>query len=700
MDRLERHPGGDDYHRLWINPANPGIILLAGDQGAAVTVNGGRTWSSWYNQPTAQLYHVSADNAFPYNVYGGQQESGSVCIASRSNDGQITEREWHPVGAEEWGYVVADPLNSNIVYGGKLSKYNKITGQIQDISPDCHNGRYRFLRTAPLVFSPTDNKTLYYAGNVIFKTTDGGDTWEVISPDLTRTSYTIPPSIGVYFNDTMNYMKPRGVVYTIALSQLDPNLIWAGTDDGLMQLTHDGGRNWGNVTPPAITGWNKISMLEASHFDVYTAYAAVNCIRLDDEHPHIFRTRDGGKTWKQIVNGLPDAPINTVKEDPLCKGLLFAGSETAVYVSFDDGDHWQSLRLNMPASSIRDLAIKDNDLIAATHGRSFWILDDITPLRQISEIHTMPVILYKPEPAYRIRWDMWPDTPLPPDEPAGKNPPDGAVIDYYLNKNSKDTVTLDILDSAGNLVRRYTSKDSMYKIPAVNIPLYWIRPRQILSADSGSHRFLWDMHYTHLNTPPAYPISAVVGQTAPAATSPWVMPGTYTVKLTVNGKSFTQPLVVEMDPRVKTSTDALLQQHNLSMLCYHDEQKIFPLLQTISSLQEQLYAIPDKIARGINQDLLRNKIDTCFFKLGALHHAISDPSADGKISLIDDIQNMFTNLEGADSQPPAQYIAETNICHAKFEKLWQFWGVMQQELNQLNSNLQAQHLPQVKWNER
>ncbi len=690
-------PGGDDYHRLWINPENTDVILLAGDQGAAVTVNGGRTWSSWYNQPTAQLYHVSADNAFPYNVYSGQQESGSVGIASRGNDGQITERDWHPVSAEEYGYVVADPLNPNIVYGGKISKYNKLTGQAQDVSPNCHDGKYRFIRTAPIVFSPVDNKTLYFAGNVIFKTTDGGNSWDVVSPDLTRTSYTIPASVGAYKNDTMKYMKPRGVVYTIALSPLDENLIWAGSDDGLIHVTHNGGNTWEDVTPPTITDWNKISMLEASHSDRMEAYAAVNCIRLNDEHPHIFRTKDGGKTWKEIVNGLPEAPINSVKEDPIRKGLLFAGSERAVYVSFDDGDHWQSLRLNMPATSIRDLTIKDNDLICATHGRSFWILDDITPLRQITK-NTIPdkVTLYQPEPAYRVRWDMWPDTPLPADEPAGKNPPDGAIINYYLKENNKDTVSLAIYDSLGRLVRRFTSKDSMYKIPDLNIPLYWVRPQLILSGDSGSHRFLWDMHYAPLNLPPNYPISAITGETAPAPTSPWVMPGNYLIKLTVNGKSYTQPLTIKMDPRVKTSTASLIEQHDYSMVCYHDEQKIIPLLTTISSLQSHLKELPGKIGSG-NHDSLRNKIDSCYFKLGMLKHLLADGIPEGRASVNDILQGQLGALEGTDVQPTTQCIAEVNSANEQFEMLWQNWGAMQKDLLKLNTLLKANSIAELKW---
>ncbi|MDP9046940.1 MAG: glycoside hydrolase, partial [Bacteroidota bacterium] len=399
-------PGGDDYHRLWFNPDHPGMILLCSDQGAEISVNGGETWSSWYNQPTAQFYHVSTDNAFPYNVYGGQQESGSVGIASRGNDGQITFREWHPVGAEEYGYVADDPLDPNIIYGGKITKFNKLSGQVQNISPDAarrgRGGTYRFIRTAPVLFSPIDPKCLYYAGNVLFKTTTGGNSWDIISPDLTRTSWDIPASVGVYNTGDLAKMPQRGVIYTVAPSFKSINTIWIGTDDGLIQRTVDGGKTWKNITPAEISSWNKISIIDAGHFDDITAYAAVNKIRLDDMNPYIYRTHDGGKTWKRIVNGLPADPVNSVKEDPYCKGLLFAGTETAVYVSFDDGDNWQPLRLNMPATSIRDLVIKNNDLVVGTHGRSFWILDDITALRNIAKIkgHNATV-LYSTGFAYR-----------------------------------------------------------------------------------------------------------------------------------------------------------------------------------------------------------------------------------------------------------------------------------------------------------
>jgi photosystem II stability/assembly factor-like uncharacterized protein len=584
-------PGGDDYHRIWINPDNSNIMLIASDQGAIITVNGGETFSSWYNQPTAQFYHVSADNDYPYNVYSGQQESGSVGIASRGNSGQITYRDWQPVAAEEYGYVVADPLNPNIVYGGKISRFDKRSGQSQNISPEAvRSGKYRFIRTAPVLFNPIDKKTLYYAGNVLFKTMDGGNKWDVISPDLSREAWDVPESVGIYSKDDMKKMPRRGVIYTVAPSYVDINTIWCGTDDGLIHVTKDGGKTWKNVTPPAITSWSKVSLMDASHTDANTAYAAVNRIRCDDQRPHIYKTTDGGKTWVEIVNGLPNDPINVVKEDPIRKGLLFAGSERAVFVSFDDGANWQSLRLNMPATSIRDLVIKDDDIVVGTHGRSFWILDDIAQLRQLtSQLANQSTILYKPQTATRVRWSMYPDTPLPQEEPAGQNPPDGAIINYYLNSNTSN-VKLEIVDSKGVVIRTYASTDTMYSVPPNNVPPYWIRPQQILSATAGSQRFTWDMHYQPLNVPASYPISAVFMNTSPDPMSPWVMPGNYTARLTADGKSYEQVFAVKMDPRVKTSMKDLALQHELSVTCYNHIKKCMDALKTTTD-KDKLAAV-------------------------------------------------------------------------------------------------------------
>jgi photosystem II stability/assembly factor-like uncharacterized protein len=670
-------PGGDDYHRIWINPNNPKIMLIAVDQGGIVTVNGGETFSSWYNQPTAQFYHVSTDNDFPYNVYGGQQESGSVGIASRGNDGQVTFREWHPVGVEEYGYVAADPLDPNIIYGGKITKYDKRTGQVQNIAPEAlRSGKYRFVRTAPVLFSPIDPKTLYFAGNVIFKTRDGGNSWETISPDLTRESWDIPASVGIYTDPEMKKMPRRGVVYTIAPSFKDINTIWAGTDDGYIQVTHDGGKNWKNVTPSAITSWSKVSLMECGHFDNNTVYAAINRIRCDDMHPYIYKTNDGGKTWKLITNGLPaNEPINAVREDPLRKGLLFAGSENAVYVSFDDGENWQSLRLNMPATSIRDLVIKDDDLVLGTHGRGFWILDDITALRQITpKLATEKAILFKPQTALRIRWDMNTDTPLPQEEPAGQNPPDGAVIDYYLAENATGPVTLEIKDAAGKLVRKYSSDDKPYEIPPVNIPDYWIRPQQLLSANAGAHRFLWDMHYTPFNEPVSFPMQAIYMNTAPSPNSLWVMPGNYTVTLTANGKSITQPFAVKMDPRVKTSVADLQKQFSLSMGCYTGREKAIAAMAEIVAARK---TVKDLLAKDANNAALKS-LDTevAAFESVARGRRFGGGGGDQQPSfggLSGSFAGILGILQETEMPPTTQTVAAYNKVNAEFTGLLAKW---------------------------
>jgi photosystem II stability/assembly factor-like uncharacterized protein len=642
-------PGGDDYHRIWINPNNTDIILIASDQGAIITVNGGQTFSSWYNQPTAQFYHVSTDNAFPYNVYSGQQESGSVGIASRGNDGMITYREWHPVGAEEYGYVAADPLDANIIYGGKISRFDKRTGQTQNISPEAvRSGKYRFVRTAPVLFNPIDKKTLYYAGNVLFKTMNGGNSWQIISPDLTRETYDIPSSVGIYTTNDMKTMPRRGVIYTVAPSYKDINTIWCGTDDGLIHVTRDGGKTWKNVTPPKITSWSKVSLMDASHTDANTVYAAVNRIRCDDMRPHIYKTNDGGKTWKEIVNGLPNDPINVVREDPVRKGLLFAGSERAVYVSFDDGENWQSLRLNMPATSIRDLVIKDDDLVIGTHGRSFWILDNITPLRQLnSQLANASTILYKPQNSYRVRWNMYTDTPVPQEEAAGENPPDGVMIDYYLN-SKEDHVILEIKDATGKTIRKFSSNDTVYKIPDVNIPHYWIRPQQTLSTEPGHHRFIWDMTYAPLNVPASYPISATYMNTAPNQTSPWIMPGAYTINMIVSRVSqvYSQSFTIKMDPRVKTSVSGLQQQHDLSIQCYEGRTECIKILDDIRSYRSNLKS------QVSNADELSKK-DKIARELESTPQGSTEPSF-GRLN--SSFASVFNALQDSDMPPTTQLI--------------------------------------------
>ncbi len=562
-------PGGDDYHTIWFHPENPDVVLLAADQGATISVNGGATWSSWYNQPTAQLYHVSTDNRFPYWVYGGQQESGSVGIASRGDHGAISYRDWHPVGAEEYGYVAPDPLDPDVVYGGKLTRFRHSTGDVQDVSPAPLRGTARFLRTAPVVFSPADPHVLFYAGNVLFRTTTGGKSWDVVSPDLSRESPDVPASIGVYRKPEMSKQARRGVIYTVAPAKKDVNVIWAGTDDGLVHRTNDGGKTWSNVTPPSLTAWSKVSLIEASPFDDETAYAAVNRFRLDDLRPHVYRTHDAGKTWKEIVKGLPDDPVNAVREDPVRKGLLYAATERMVHVSFDDGESWQPLRLNMPATSIRDLVVHGDDLVVGTHGRGFWILDDVTPLRHVDAARKAGAagapFLYTPAMATRVRRNRNTDTPLPPEEPVGQNPPDGAILDFVLAAKPRLPVTLEILDSKGKLVRRFASDD--VPEPAVEpfvVAPYWVRPPRVLPAAPGMHRFVWDLR---LPAPPAleheYPISAIPYDTPREPLGPLVLPGTYTVRLTVDGAVLTTPMTVRLDPRISMSAADLAAQASL-----------------------------------------------------------------------------------------------------------------------------------------
>ena len=576
-------PGSDDYHTIFIQPENPDVILLASDQGATISVNAGATWSSWYNQPTAQLYHVSTDDRFPYWVYGGQQESGSVAIASRGDGGAISFRDWHPVGAEEYGYVAPDPLDPDVVYGGKLTRFRHSTGDVQDVSPAPVLGKYRFLRTAPVLFSPADPHVLFYAGNVLFKTANGGKTWDVVSPDLSRETPDVPESIGVYRKPEMAKQPRRGVIYTVAAGKKDVNVIWAGTDDGLIHRTLDGGKTWVDVTPPGLTAWSKVSLIDASPFDDLTAYAAINRFRLDDLKPHVLRTHDGGKTWKEIVKGLPDDPVNAVREDPVRKGLLYAGTERMVHVSFDDGETWQPLRLNMPATSIRDLVVHGDDLVVATHGRGFWILDDVTPLRQLDAKTAFSApFFYTPQIAIRVRRNRNTDTPLPPEEPVGQNPPDGAILDYVLAAKPQAAVTLEILDEKGALVRRYASDDKPDPLvePLV-VPAYWVRPPRILSAAPGMHRFVWDLRFP---PPPAleheYPISAIAGDTPREPLGPFVLPGTYTVKLTVDGKAFTRALTVKLDPRIRMSSADLAAQ--------------LALLRRLTAAIERLAAEPAK----------------------------------------------------------------------------------------------------------
>jgi hypothetical protein len=466
----------------------------------------------------------------------------------------------------EYGYVAPDPLDPETIYGGgrsEVSKYHWSTGQVQNITPiPVRSSKYRTDRTEPLMFSPLDPHTLYYATNILFKTTDRGSSWQTISTDLTRENPGVPASVGSLVPKGAD--QQRGVIYALAPSFKNVNTVWAGTDDGLIWLTRDGGKKWNDITPKELTPWSKVTQIEASHFDEETAYASVSRFRIDDVHPYIYRTHDSGKTWKLITAGIPHfGPVDTVREDPMRQGLLYAGTENSVWVSFDDGDHWQSLQLNLPHTSMRDLCIHDNDLIVATHGRSFWILDDIAPLRELTRLlANAEPHLFKPAAAYRVPRSTNTDTPLPPDEPAAANPPDGVIIDYYLPRAASGPVTVEILDAQRQHVRRFSSAD----LPPVSdaerkkqlIPPYWVRPFHSLPTEGGMHRWVWDLHYTAPNSlRHEYPIAAVPQDTPRSPLGPSALPGQYTVRLTVDGKSYTAPVVVKMDPRVKTSAVSL-----------------------------------------------------------------------------------------------------------------------------------------------
>jgi photosystem II stability/assembly factor-like uncharacterized protein len=553
---LKASPGGDDYHMVWISPDDSNRIIVGGDQGTIVSVDGAQTWSSWYNQPTAQLYHVAPDYRLPYWLTAAQQDSGAIGTPARAMMGAISMHHWLPLCAGgESGYTAPDPLHPEILFGGTVEKCNVETGATKNISPETPQPDvvYRHDWTQPLVFSQADRRALYFANQFVYKTIDGGDTWMKISGDLTRPDPGVPANLDAAAAADVPAYGTHGVVYTLAPSPVRASVVWAGTDDGLIQVTWDDGGSWQNVTPREMTSWTKVTMIEASHTDALTAYAAAERHQLEDYEPHVFRTRDGGKTWQPITQGLAAGVyVQTVKEDPERPGLLFCGTERGVYVSFDAGDSWQSLQLNLPATSMRDLAIKGDDLIVATHGRGFWVLDDITPLRQLdAKIATADAFLFRPAATFDLPSPSEQGTPLPKDEPQAENPPNGAILDYYLKTTPASPVTLEILDSTGTLVRRYASDDHPQpRDPnTLNIQTTWAPQTEVLPATAGMHRWLWDLRPT--------PAAGGRGRGATGGgpggggrgRGGSVQHGSYTVRLTVDGKTSTQPLLVRADPR-------------------------------------------------------------------------------------------------------------------------------------------------------
>jgi len=703
---LKGQPGGDDYHELWVDPRSATRMIVGSDQGAVITLDGGRTWSSWFNQPTAQFYHVVTDDAFPYRVYGAQQDVGTAGVASRSDFGEITFRDWAPVGAGESGYIAPDPLDPDLVYGGDtyggVHRFDRRTGQSQDISPwpvssfgvPMPQRKYRFTWTSPLVFDRVDRHALYLGAQMVLRTRDGGLRWEAISPDLTgaagRPTATDTGLPAVADAAARGY----GVVYTIAPSPRAAGLLWVGSDDGMMHRTTDGGGHWQNVTPQGLPPWSTVSLLEASPFDTAAAYAAVDRHRVDDFAPYIYRTRDGGAHWTRADSGIaPQAYVQAVRADPERPGLLYAGTETGVYVSFDDGDHWQSLQLNLPIASVRDLAVHGRDLIAATHGRSFWVLDDLTPLRQLGDSALRaPVHLFAPAPGVRLRRSVSNDTPLPPEEPHGANPLAGAVIDYLLQAVPGGPVTVEIRDARGAVVRRFSSED--HAAPPAEPPQIadeWLPRLDPPTRNVGLNRFVWDLRYP---PPPAarygYSIAAIAGQgTVAEPQGPLVLPGVYEVRLGVGGQTYTRSLRVELDPRVHVADSALEAQLRLGLDIWNAMAEQHALGQGLRGARDQLRALAGRsLARATRGSLAA---------LERLTDSLTR-AADGAGG---ELAGLETVVESADREPTRQARAVFTAQHERVAGVARRWGqVLTAELPALNTRLRRQGAPAVQAEER
>jgi photosystem II stability/assembly factor-like uncharacterized protein len=520
-------------------------------------------------------------------VYGAQQDSNAIATPSRSRYLSLNFHDWRPIDAGgENGYIAPDPLNPGVVFGGTVARQDFSDEQVQELPPTlAHPGKYRSTWTLPLVYSPIDPHVLYFGSQVLFRTADGGSSWQVISPDLTREDPGVPPNLDAATAADVPKGKRHGVIYTIGPSFVKVGEIWAGTDDGLIQLTRDEGKTWENVTPTELTPWSKVTHIEASHSDAGTAYAAVDRHRLDDYQAYLYRTRDFGRTWQRVSSGIPEGSfLNCVREDPARKGLVYACTERGVYVSFNDGDDWQSLQLNLPVTSVRDLVVHENDLVVATFGRSFWILDDVTPLRQLDAgVAAADVWLFRPGTAIRMRANSDQGTPVPMDEPLSPNPPEGSVLDYFLKENARSPIQLEILDSEGNLARRFASDETLRKTNPndVTIQVEWIRDAKPLQTEAGMHRFVWDLHY-------ALPKSVPSSFWGPAG--PLAVPGEYTVKLTANGKSSTQPLTIKLDPRVKTPQDVLERQFGLASKLAARLGEVSAAVQQAGELRKQIDA--------------------------------------------------------------------------------------------------------------
>lgn len=656
FDIIKGSPGGDDYHFLWVNPSQPDHMIATSDQGSAVTVNGGKTWSPWYNQATGQFYRLGADNQFPYRVYSGQQDSGTVSVAARSDYGQLTFRDWNPVGGDERDYDLPDPEDPNIVYGsglgGRLSKWDARNGRVTNISPWPISSyalrpstvKYRYSWITPIAVSSRAPYALYQGAQVLFQSLDKGHSWRVISPDLSGAdpnARNCDGDVPINRATSCGY----GVIWSIAPSSLAEGLLWIGTDNGRIQITRDNGDHWTNVTPAAIADWSKIAAIDASPTDAATAYVAVDRNRQDDRRPFIYRTHDYGQTWTSISSGIPlDSWVNVVRQDPKRAGLLYAGTRTGVFVSFDDGDHWQPLQLNLPRTGVNDLLVHGNDLIAATQGRAIWVLDDVTPLRQMDAAAlSAGAVLTQPAGAIRLSPNENRDTPLPPEIPTTPNPPTGAVIDFFLPGAPSSPVVLEILDEKGEVVRRFRSDDKPERTNAEHeFTDIWLQPLPVLSARTGHNRFVWDLLYDRPKAPQYdYSIAAAPGQDTPALPQGMpVLPGRYAARLTVDGKSLTQSFTVQRDPRSSVTQEDLQAQLSfyrkvISALAGYTDK-----YQKVKALDEELEKITsEKLKpRGPKELLLAQEKRKEFAKF---------------TSAVDALKALAVDLEQADGPPTA-----------------------------------------------
>jgi photosystem II stability/assembly factor-like uncharacterized protein len=602
-------PTGDDFHHLWIDPSNPARRIMGSDQGAIVTQNGGRTWSSWFNQPTGQFYHVAVDNRFPYWVYGAQQDSGSAAVPSNAPsffDG-ITGRDFKEItpGGES-DNIAPDPDDPDVVFGGRVERWDRRTDQVKSVDPTlAWDGDYRRTWTLPLVFGP-DRKSLYFSNQRLFRTRDGGETWTPLSGDLTREAPGAPANLNpATIADVNPGAGPReGVIYAIGPSPRNPQALWVGTDDGLIWRTGDDGHVWKNITPAFLTPWSKIAAIEPSHFSDTVAYAAIDRHRLNDDAPHLLVTRDGGAHWSDVGDALPARSgvnsVNVVREDPVVPGLLYAGTEQGAFVSFDDGAHWRVLGEGLPNTSVRDIVIKDEDVVIATHGRGFYILDDIGPLR--AQVHGSDGLrLYPPSPAIRAGRAPFAGTPTPRDEPMGENRPRGAAIDYFLPADAKGPVTITVREPRRGLAWKASSADPA---PAYNprfapVPAEWLPAPKRPDTHAGHHRLWWSF---------GLPTG---DEASPFDPGPIAPPGVYTVTLAVDGAEISVPLTVQPDPRLKGAK--------------HEYDKVFDLeLQTRKDRSRAATAA--KAAAGET----KQKLEALVARLEALEQALA--SADNEAS--------------------------------------------------------------------